>query len=154
MDDKHEIYRIVQSFRQVNKALFQVFWHSDLQLELTSVQYLVLSILHERPDIGLAELAKLANMGSSTMSGVVERLCKGGYITRARLMNDRRSLTLKLTAEGEAVRERIDTLWMERVSSILEIPRADLDFTLQVHQQIVQKLQEKGMTQREQSPNC
>ncbi|MFM9280260.1 MarR family winged helix-turn-helix transcriptional regulator [Paenibacillus jiagnxiensis] len=154
MDDKHEIYRIVQSFRQVNKTLFQVFWHSDLQLELTSVQYLVLSILHERPDIGLAELAKLANMGSSTMSGVVERLCKGGYITRARLMNDRRSLTLNLTAEGEDVRERIDTLWMERVSSILEIPKEDLDFTLQVHQQIVQKLREKGMTQREQSPNC
>lgn len=40
------------------------------------------------------------------------------------------------------------------MSGVVDIPRADLDFTLQIHQQIVQKLHEKGMTQREQSPNC
>ncbi|WP_036634889.1 MarR family winged helix-turn-helix transcriptional regulator [Paenibacillus massiliensis] len=145
MERNKEVYRIVQSFRRVHHAFMQVFWEQGEQKSLTPVQFLVLSVLLERPNTSLTELAERAHMGNSTMSGVVERLVKAGYISRERLPNDRRSLTLRITSEGEQIRNDIEKMWMDRVSGILDIPVQDRDIILDIHQQIISKLTAKGV---------
>ncbi|MDO7904986.1 MarR family transcriptional regulator [Paenibacillus sp. JX-17] len=139
--------QVIQSFRQVSQSLYRVFWNETSESEsgLTSIQFMVLNVLKSRPNIGLAELADACFMGSSSMSGVVDRLVKAGYVSRERLESDRRVLTLRMTEKGEEIREYTNSLWMNRVSPILDIPKKDMDFVLSIHQRMIEKLEGKGM---------
>ncbi|WDH97215.1 MarR family transcriptional regulator [Paenibacillus urinalis] len=96
-----EMYQIFSSFRQVNQSFHRLFWKQEEEKEITRIQMLVLSILIEHPNIGLAELAELCHMGSSTTSGVVDRLVKAELVERGRCLHDRRSLELPGYGERE-----------------------------------------------------
>ncbi|WP_025718727.1 MarR family winged helix-turn-helix transcriptional regulator [Paenibacillus sp. 1-18] len=148
-EERLEVYRIIQSVREVNKTIFYAFWNEERHLDLTAIQHLVLSILNKRPNIGLSELADLARMGSSSMSGVIDRLTKAGYVVRARDEHDRRSLVLSLTPAGKDIMQKVDAMWMERILPILDIPKEQLDMVLDVHKQMIMKLTSKGMNQLE-----
>ncbi|CAI6057818.1 hypothetical protein PAECIP112173_01661 [Paenibacillus sp. JJ-100] len=143
MTDTHEVFYIINSFRQVNQMLFRAFWNENKEIELTSIQFMVLSILKERPALGINEIADLCHMGSSSMSAVVERLVKGEYIVRTRSDADRRSVVLQVTAKGEKAQQETQQLWMERVSPILEISKEDLENLLRIHSLMIEKLQEE-----------
>ncbi|PYE51253.1 winged helix-turn-helix transcriptional regulator [Paenibacillus barcinonensis] len=145
MTDTYEVFYIINSFRQVNQMLFRAFWNENKEIELTSIQFMVLSILKERPSIGINDLAELSHMGSSSMSAVVERLVKGDYIERTRSDADRRSVMLQITAKGEKAQQETHQLWMERVSPILEIPKEDLEHLLHIHSLMIEKLQGREM---------
>ncbi|PZT54444.1 MarR family winged helix-turn-helix transcriptional regulator [Paenibacillus silvae] len=145
MTDTHEVFYIINSFRQVNQMLFRAFWNENKDIELTSIQFMVLSILKERPALGINEIADLCHMGSSSMSAVVERLVKGEYIVRTRSHADRRSVVLQITAKGEQAQQETQQLWMERVSPILEIPKEDLEHLLRIHSLMIEKLQGREM---------
>ena len=106
MTDTYEVFYIINSFRQVNQMLFRAFWNENKDIELTSIQFMVLSILKERPALGINEIADLCHMGSSSMSAVVERLVKGEYIERTRSDIDRRSVVLQITAKGRRFNRR------------------------------------------------
>ncbi|ASR47181.1 MarR family transcriptional regulator [Paenibacillus kribbensis] len=151
--ERLEVYRIIQSIREVNKTIFHAFWNEERHLDLTAIQHLVLSVLNERPSIGLSELADIARMGCSSMSGVIDRLAKAGYVARERDEHDRRSLVLSLTPEGKDTMQKVDAMWMERILPILDIPKEQLDMVLDIHKQMIMKLTSKGMNQLEQSSN-
>jgi DNA-binding MarR family transcriptional regulator len=152
-EDRLEVYRIIQSIREVNKTIFYAFWNEEQHMDLTAIQHMALAILNKRPNIGLSELADIAHVGSSSMSGVVDRLTKAGYIARGRHEHDRRSLVLTLTPEGKDIMEKVDAMWMERVLPILDIPKEHLEMVLDIHKQMIMKLTPKGMNQLEQSSN-
>ncbi|CAH1190474.1 MarR family winged helix-turn-helix transcriptional regulator [Paenibacillus sp. JJ-223] len=143
--DTYEVFYIINSFRQVNQMLFREFWNENKEIELTSIQFMVLSILKERPSIGNNDVAELCHVGSSSMSAVVERLVKGGYIVRTRSDSDRRSVVLQMTDKGERAQKETHRLWMERVSPILDIPKEDLDHLLRIHNLMIEKLQGREM---------
>lgn len=145
MTDTYEVFYIINSFRQVNQMLFRAFWNENKEIELTSIQFMVLSILKERPSLGINEIADLCHMGSSSMSAVVERLVKGEYIVRTRSDADRRSVMLQITAKGEKAQQETQQLWMERVSPILEISKEDLEHLLRIHGLMIEKLQGREM---------
>ncbi|WP_413372269.1 MarR family winged helix-turn-helix transcriptional regulator [Paenibacillus taichungensis] len=145
MSDTYEVFYIINSFRQVNQLLFRAFWNENKEIELTSIQFMVLSILKERPSIGINEVAELCHMGSSSMSAVVERLVKGEYIVRTRSDSDRRSVKLQITDKGELAQQETHHLWMERVSPILDIPKEDLEHLLRIHNQMIEKLEGREM---------
>ncbi|WP_434750629.1 MarR family winged helix-turn-helix transcriptional regulator [Paenibacillus amylolyticus] len=145
MTDTYEVFYIINSFRQVNQMLFRAFWNENKEIELTSIQFMVLSILKERPSLGINDVADLCHMGSSSMSAVVERLVKGEYIVRTRSDADRRSVMLQITAKGEKAQHETQHLWMERVSPILEIPKEDLEHLLRTHSLMIEKLQGREM---------
>lgn len=65
MTDTYEVFYIINSFRQVNQMLFRAFWNENKEIELTSIQFMVLSILRERPSIGINEVAELCHMGKA-----------------------------------------------------------------------------------------
>jgi DNA-binding MarR family transcriptional regulator len=145
MTDTYEVFYIINSFRQVNQMLFRAFWNENKEIELTSIQFMVLSVLKERPALGINEIADLCHMGSSSMSAVVERLVKGEYIVRTRSDADRRSVVLQITAKGEKAQQETQQLWMERVSPILEISKEDLEHLLRIHSLMIEKLQGREM---------
>lgn len=112
-------------------------------MEITRIQMLVLSILIEHPNIGLAELAELCHMGSSTTSGVVDRLVKAELVERARCLHDRRSLVLQVTEKGREVQKRVYELWMSKVSHMMDLPREDIDNLLRIHSLMLEKMEKE-----------
>ncbi|EIT83651.1 transcriptional regulator, TrmB [Fictibacillus macauensis ZFHKF-1] len=93
---------LLNSFLQINKALYALVKEDADRAGLTVVQLKTLYKINQVPAIGLRELAESQKLTNSTMSGVVDRLVAGGLLLRHTSSADRRAITLKLTDEGTA----------------------------------------------------
>lgn len=84
---------------------------TDLENGVSLIQYLLLSLIHEQPGIGVAALARLQNVRGPTVSAQVKALEQAGLVERsAPDPEDRRRSGLQLSAQGlhavDALRER------------------------------------------------
>lgn len=141
-----KIQQIMRSFREVNRVLYQPFREAAEHYDTTAIQMLVLRILARNNGMKLGELADQMQMGNSTMSGVVDRLVKAGLIVRERSKQDRRSLVMRLTEKGRKKEKEIfdeNSLLLQKLSPLNEIPEKDLHALLRIHKDIARKLQEK-----------
>jgi DNA-binding MarR family transcriptional regulator len=73
---------------------------------LTPIQYRALSRLARQAN-GLGELARGMQVRLPTASGLVDGLEKAGWVDRSRDAKDRRRVTLLVTAQGLALREKV-----------------------------------------------
>ncbi|GGJ18609.1 MarR family winged helix-turn-helix transcriptional regulator [Streptomyces brasiliensis] len=81
-------------------------------LGLTYPQYLVMLVLWEQGDLPVKKLGEHLRLDSGTLSPLVKRLEAAGLVRRERSTRDERSVEVRLTEEGAALRERA-----------LEVPR-------------------------------
>ncbi|TKS97535.1 MarR family transcriptional regulator [Streptomyces galbus] len=76
------------------------------ELGLTYPQYLVLLVLWEQDEISVRELGAALQLESSTLSPLLKRLEAHGLLRRERRSDDERSVAIRLTDTGAALRER------------------------------------------------
>jgi len=76
------------------------------ELGITYPQYLVLLVLWERDGQTVKELGTALRLDSSTLSPLLKRLEAAGLVTRSRRTDDERSVTIRLTETGSALRQR------------------------------------------------
>ncbi|GAA2472090.1 MarR family transcriptional regulator [Actinocorallia cavernae] len=76
------------------------------ELGLTYPQYLVMLALWERDGLSVRELGGALQLESSTLSPLLKRLEAAGLVRRERRPDDERSVTVRLTGSGTALRER------------------------------------------------
>jgi DNA-binding MarR family transcriptional regulator len=76
-------------------------------LGLTASELNVLANLADGRNRNVRELSTETGTRASTLTGVLDRLERRGYLTRELDLEDRRSFRLPLTASGEAVAARI-----------------------------------------------
>ncbi|MGP4008868.1 MarR family winged helix-turn-helix transcriptional regulator [Streptomyces sp. 4N124] len=81
-------------------------------LGLTYPQYLVMLVLWEHGDLPVKKLGEHLRLDSGTLSPLLKRLETAGLVRRERSARDERSVEVRLTEEGTALRERA-----------LEVPR-------------------------------
>ena len=81
-------------------------------LGLTYPQYLVMMVLWEDGDLPVKRLGERLRLDSGTLSPLVKRLEAAGLVRRERSARDERSVEVRLTGQGAALRERA-----------LEVPR-------------------------------
>jgi MarR family transcriptional regulator, organic hydroperoxide resistance regulator len=86
---------------------------------LSSHQASVLDHLDEIEPTALAELAAHMGVTASTMSITVERLVRGGYVSRIRDLDDTRRVQLRLTESGVRIKSEKSVLDPERVRAML-----------------------------------
>ena len=75
-------------------------------LNLTYTQYIVMMVLWEYGGMTEGELGKKVLLDSGTLAPLLKRLEKLGLIERFRPENNERKLFLKLTPEGEALKQK------------------------------------------------
>jgi DNA-binding MarR family transcriptional regulator len=73
------------------------------ELGLTGPQRLVLRIVGRFPGIPAGELAALLHVHPSTLTGILQRLEKSGWVKRRVHPRDRRRVLLGLTERGRAL---------------------------------------------------
>jgi DNA-binding MarR family transcriptional regulator len=85
---------------------------------LTPVQCLVVMGISEEEGLSAKELGKGLLLDNATLSGVLDRLAEGGWITKGTVDEDRRFLQLHLSDRARGV---IDSLVKERDAANKEI---------------------------------
>ncbi|MEU1406507.1 MarR family transcriptional regulator [Streptomyces sp. NPDC005728] len=104
--------QICFSLHAASRAFNSVYRVVLKDLGLTYPQYLVMLVLWEQGDLPVKKLGAHLRLDSGTLSPLVKRLEGAGLVRRERSAQDERSVQVRLTEEGTALRERA-----------LEVPR-------------------------------
>ncbi len=75
-------------------------------LGLTYTQYLVFLVLWEKDGLTVTELGEKLMLDNGTLSPLLKKLERGGYLERRRSREDERVVTITLTDAGRALREK------------------------------------------------
>lgn len=75
-------------------------------LDLTYTQYVVMMVMWEKESISSRELAEYTHLDYGTLTPVLKRLESADYITRQRMPEDERLLTLTLTDKGRKLKDK------------------------------------------------
>lgn len=76
------------------------------ELDLTYTQYIVMMYLWENKETNIKELGKTLILDSNTLTPLLKKLESKNYITRSKSKNDSRNTIIKLTDEGEELKNK------------------------------------------------
>jgi DNA-binding MarR family transcriptional regulator len=100
------ISEIMQSLRRIIKSLQDYSQTVSSHFGITGPQLWALKTLYQRGSLSLGELSKGMYLHPSTISGVVDRLEKKGFVLRDRTEKDRRVVKVCLTPKGKMLVRR------------------------------------------------
>ncbi len=76
------------------------------ELDLTYTQYIAMMVFWEEKKINVKHLGEKLFLDSGTLTPVLKSLEAKGFVSRYRSKKDERILTVEITPEGEALKER------------------------------------------------
>jgi len=91
------------------------------ELNLTSVQAMILGFLDQEDQITSSELGKRTELDSATLTGILDRLETAGYIERKGNPDDRRSIHIHLTKKGRAMAREATRVIAEANKEFLQV---------------------------------
>lgn len=95
--------RVMDALRRSVRALRSANLNARRELGVSAAQLFVLREIAAAPGLSLAELAERTRTAQSSVSEVVSRLVKDGFVEKAHAEDDRRRVVLELTEQGAAV---------------------------------------------------
>ncbi len=95
-----ELVRAYQAFSAYSEAFVR-------QHDLTPAQFDVIATLGNTQGMSMGDIGEKTLITKGTLTGVVDRLIKKGLVTREVPPENRRSVIVKLTAEGDALFEQV-----------------------------------------------
>ncbi|MET7443430.1 MarR family winged helix-turn-helix transcriptional regulator [Streptomyces sp. NPDC004082] len=109
---------IRESLRALGVQLSLLNQQVGARLELKAVDVDCLDLINRHGPIGPSALARLAGLHPATLTGILDRLERGGWIARERDPNDRRATRLRPLRERNA---EIIGLYSGMTSAVEEI---------------------------------
>jgi len=100
------ISEIMQSLRRIVKAIQDYSHEVSGKFGITGPQLWALKTISQNESMSLSDLSARMYLHPSTITGVIDRLEKKGYVTRNRDRVDRRVIYVQLTAEGRRLSKR------------------------------------------------
>jgi DNA-binding MarR family transcriptional regulator len=114
-------------------------------LGLTYPQYLVMLVLWERGAVTVKDLGTALDLDSGTLSPVLKRLDTAGLVTRHRRAEDERSVEVRLTEPGTALRDRAAAV-PRKVAAATGLNPADLAALRQLLTTLTRTISEHHLT--------
>lgn len=100
------ISEVMQSLRRIFKAIQDYSHEVSSKFGITGPQLWALKTISQNESLPLRDLSERMYLHPSTITGVIDRLEKKGYVTRKRDQVDRRVIYVELTAEGRRLARR------------------------------------------------
>ncbi len=129
------VYSAAHAFAQAYKP------HLD-PMGLTYPQYLVMLLLWEQDGRSVNEIARPLHLDSGTLTPLLKRMEKGGFVTRKRDAKDERIMRIHLTDHGHALADRARAI----PPAMLCASGLELDGLMALHEEVKalgQNLREK-----------
>ena len=118
-----ETQQIASYLRELSRRYVEAPAEADKQRSgLTVPQISVITLLFDRGPLSLRDLSAAAGLSHSTVSGIVDRLEKRGFVCRDVDEKDRRRTSISVTAEVD--RYAREDLGRQQVGRLLPIMRA------------------------------
>ena len=76
------------------------------KLDLTYTQYIVMMVMWDKKQMNVKELGEYVYLDSGTLTPLLLKLEKKGYITRTKAEDDARNLILEVTSKGMKLRDK------------------------------------------------
>ena len=86
--------------RRLQQASVSIFSQEMVKFDLTPVQYGVLAVIVDQPNIDQVSAAELVGVDRTTIVGVIDRLARKGLATRSVSVHDKRARVLNATTAG------------------------------------------------------
>ena len=86
-------------------------------LGLTYTQYIVLMVLWEKESVNVGQLGEILRLDAGTLTPLLKRLEKAGYVTRERSKDDERVTVISITAEGNKLRDKCKDIPVKMAAS-------------------------------------
>jgi DNA-binding MarR family transcriptional regulator len=114
------IARIMASQRRFQQAMARDRSNPFFSVNLTMSQLKILFALRLHGGSGGRELAEIMGVSPATMTGIVDRLVAGDYVTRREDPADRRIRRIELTRTGDELLDGLMTAGEEHQRRILD----------------------------------
>jgi len=85
-------------------------------LGLTYTQYVVMMVLWEQENVNVGQLGDILKLDAGTLTPLLKRLEKAGYVTRNRSKDDERVTIISITEEGTALKEQCKDIPLKMAS--------------------------------------
>lgn len=115
-------------FQSVLTRFFSIRTHQPATGAVTFAQIRVLWTLETRKSAYLGEVARMLGITNSTVTELVDRLVRGGYVSREQSRDDRRQVGLTLRPKGRRMLADFARRRQERFRQLLRVvTRDDVD---------------------------
>jgi DNA-binding MarR family transcriptional regulator len=108
----------------IQKIFFPEEWIA-LDQKLSKIELLSLFFVERQGDITMTKLADYLATPLSTVTGIVDRLVKGGFLARERPEADRRIVTIRLTDQGRSITDQLRATIQTYLSKVTEVLTAE-----------------------------
>jgi len=95
--EKYVCYKLSKVMRKVQRY----YEYNLAPFEITPVQFYVLSALLENDGMKFKDLARSVNIDGSTLTGILDRMERNGFVERRDDPDDRRSLLVFMTDKAK-----------------------------------------------------
>ena len=75
------------------------------EMDLTYTQYITMMVLWDKKEMNVKEIGKCLYLDSGTLTPLLKKLESKGYIERHRSKEDERNLMIRITPEGERLKD-------------------------------------------------
>ncbi|NTV91331.1 MAG: MarR family transcriptional regulator [Clostridiales bacterium] len=111
---------LVRLFGDISKMLKHVFDKVFCNTGITMPQGMVIDMLARNGEMMISDLSNKLGLSNSTVSGIVDRLEKIGFVERVRSLEDKRAVYVKLTQKHKENFHVVNGLVMDKFSRLLE----------------------------------
>lgn len=147
MESLDQSIEIVRTLKQVGKLLKQNWKEMFKGDNLTGPQGMLLGILSHCEKMKVSDLSKKLGLSNSTVSGIIDRVEKIGFVERSRSKEDRRVVYVNITPEYKKIaEERFKNIEKVLESQISSASPEELDKVLEglnIFKRILEKSSEK-----------
>ena len=135
------IYEFADKLNEVMPVLMREFVRRQVNElykgKITLPQFLILDFLHHQGESRMTDLASFMHVTTAAMTGIGERLVKGGYAVRTYEPQDRRIIKVGLTIKGNELVKKVNHQRREMVLKIFgKISESDRQDYLRILMQI------------------
>ncbi len=120
MGPDRDVEAVLENYPRIFFACHRRHVHdAETKTTLSAHQASILSHLDEAEGLSLLDLARHMGVTASTMSLTIDRLERGGYVTRERSRQDKRRVELRLTRVGARIKGEEKVLESALVAMLL-----------------------------------
>ncbi|KAB1439913.1 MarR family winged helix-turn-helix transcriptional regulator [Candidatus Galacturonibacter soehngenii] len=94
------------------------------EIDLTYTQYITMMVLWDKKSLNVKTLGKCLYLDSGTLTPLLKKLEKQGYIKRERSVEDERNLIVTITKKGEELKEKASDI-PNKIGACMKLPKED-----------------------------
>ena len=126
------------SLSKISRKMSKIYREKLEEYGITQPQFFLLIALYDEDNILISKLAEKVSLDRATLTGILDRLERDGYVERVFSKNDRRAIYIKLTFKATNMENKLRAIYEKTNSAILsKLSKEEYD----TFQKIIYKLE-------------